>query len=394
MRRPARRIRRTGSRRCTSSGRRSRPASRPPPAPRRRTAAAGRTGPPQQEVGGRQQQHRDDREERHLGDEAAENAGDVGDHEPVLVLQRAQRLRSGNVTVLIRGRLGDCVTPPPGVFTKISADRNRVMPAPRMVTATPATMWSTPKETVAMARIDRQRSAEDADDHPPPRPELVRAPGAEPGPEDQLTLQADVHHAGPLGPQAAEAGQPDRHREPQRRAGGAAGGDVVGAGDQPDDRDEHEHAGDAQQPDRPTNTPAASLRRRGFGHRLDQAGGGHAGLPSPVVAAARSSAPTRRCCCASENRRTSSYAMTTDSTVTPCMIVTISFGTPSRSRIWADCSRNDRAARRSRCRSASCGRAARSRCRRSRTRSGSPARTRGCCPAAAASRPARRPRRR
>ncbi len=33
--------------------------------------------------------------------------------------------------------------------------------------------------------------------------------------------------------------------------------------------------------------------------------------------------------------------MTTDSTVTPCMIVTISFGTPSRSRIWADCSRND-----------------------------------------------------
>ena len=59
----------------------------------------------------------------------------------------------GNVTVLIRGRLGDCVTPPPGVFTKISADRNRVMPAPRMVTATPATMWSTPKVTVATARM-------------------------------------------------------------------------------------------------------------------------------------------------------------------------------------------------------------------------------------------------
>src|SRR6185437_11608484 len=189
-----------------------------------------------------------------------------------------------------------------------------------------------------------ERAADDADDHPPPRPELVRAPRTEPGPEDELALEADVHHAGPLGPQAAEAGQADRHREPQCRTGGAAGGDVVGAGDEPDDRDEHEQARDAQQPERPPDAPSASRRRRCLGHRLHEAGGGHAGLPSPaagVPAAARSSAPTRRCCCTRENRRTSSYAMTTDSTVTPCIIVTISFGTPSRSRIWADCSRND-----------------------------------------------------
>ncbi len=155
-----------------------------------------------------------------------------------------------------------------------------------------------------------ERAADDADDHPPPRPELVRAPGAEPGAEDQLTLQADVHHAGPLGPQAAEAGQPDRHRQPQRRAGGAAGGDVVGAGDQPDDRDQHEHAGDAEQPERPTDTPAASLRRRGLGHRLDEAGGGHAGLPSPVPERRPPRAARRRPGAAAAPARTGAPART------------------------------------------------------------------------------------
>ena len=53
--------------------------------------------------------------------------------------------------VSIGGSVGDWVTPPPGVSTKISADRKRVIPAPRMLIATPDTMWSTPKVTVASA---------------------------------------------------------------------------------------------------------------------------------------------------------------------------------------------------------------------------------------------------
>ena len=98
-------------------------------------------------------------------------------------------------------------------------------------------------------RVQRpaERTADDAGQHPPPGPELEGPPGAEPGAEDELPLQADVDHAGALGPQAAEAGQPDRHGQPQRGAGGAAGGDVVGAGDQPDDRDQRQQRGDAEQ---------------------------------------------------------------------------------------------------------------------------------------------------
>src|SRR6266550_2316808 len=57
----------------------------------------------------------------------------------------------GTVTVLIGGSDGDWVTPPPGVFVNTSADRYRVMPAPRMLIATPETMWSTPNVTVASA---------------------------------------------------------------------------------------------------------------------------------------------------------------------------------------------------------------------------------------------------
>jgi len=57
----------------------------------------------------------------------------------------------GSVNVPMGGSPGDWVTPPPGRSAKISADRNRVTPAPRMFSATPDTMWSTPKVTVAIA---------------------------------------------------------------------------------------------------------------------------------------------------------------------------------------------------------------------------------------------------
>ena len=46
---------------------------------------------------------------------------------------------------------GDCVPPPPSVPTNATLDRNRVTPSPRMLMATPETMWSTRKVTVATA---------------------------------------------------------------------------------------------------------------------------------------------------------------------------------------------------------------------------------------------------
>ena len=79
--------------------------------------------------------------------------------------------------------------------------------------ATPETMWSTPKVTVATACTGRRaRRRQDAGEHAGPRPVLPADPaGAEPGAEDHHALEADVDHAGALGPQPAEAGQADRH---------------------------------------------------------------------------------------------------------------------------------------------------------------------------------------
>ena len=63
-----------------------------------------------------------------------------------------------------------------------------------------------------------ERPAEHAEDHAPPRPELHAAVGAEPGAEDEHALEADVDDPGPLRPQTAQAGQPDRERQAQGRA--------------------------------------------------------------------------------------------------------------------------------------------------------------------------------
>ncbi len=46
---------------------------------------------------------------------------------------------------------GDCVGPPPGRSLKNASARKPVTPAAMMLIATPETMWSTPKTTVASA---------------------------------------------------------------------------------------------------------------------------------------------------------------------------------------------------------------------------------------------------
>ncbi len=51
----------------------------------------------------------------------------------------------------MEGICGDWVGPPPGTPSKATLDRYLATPGARMLMATPETMWSTPKVTVATA---------------------------------------------------------------------------------------------------------------------------------------------------------------------------------------------------------------------------------------------------
>ena len=86
-----------------------------------------------------------------------------------------------------------------------------------MLMATPETMWSTPKVTVAIA-CSRPPSAPPtiADQDAAHGPHWYAGPAAAPGAEDHHALEADVDHAGPLGPQAAEAGHARSGRQRER----------------------------------------------------------------------------------------------------------------------------------------------------------------------------------
>ena len=79
--------------------------------------------------------------------------------------------------------------------------------------ATPDTMWSTPNVTVATAWRSPPSAPPRRRDERGPRPPLVPGPAGPPGAEDHHALEADVDHAGPLGDEAAEAGQGDGQRE-------------------------------------------------------------------------------------------------------------------------------------------------------------------------------------
>ena len=111
------------------------------------------------------------------------------------------------------------------------------MPAARMLMATPETTWSTPKVTVAIAcsRPPSAPNSDAADDRGAPAP-LVAGPAGAPGAEDHHALEADVDHAGALGEQPAEGGQPDRHGQQQGGAKRRGRRQRLLAGDHPDQR--------------------------------------------------------------------------------------------------------------------------------------------------------------
>jgi len=73
-------------------------------------------------------------------------------------------------------------------------------------------------------------STGDSDDYSPPGSELECTPRAEPGPQDHHALEADVDHAGPFGPDAAQACKEDGDSTPQRGSCGSGRDKVIGLG--------------------------------------------------------------------------------------------------------------------------------------------------------------------
>ena len=170
--------------------------------------------------------------------------------EPVVLLQGEQRVARGPAArrVAMSSSGGDWDSPAPFTPSNAITERYCVTPRPRMLIATPETMWSTPKVTVAIACSSPPTAPNRvADEHAGPGAPLVAGPAGAPGADDHHALEADVHHAGALGPEPAEPGHADRHRQGERGAGCPAGGEVVRAGDHPDDAQQEDQAGDRDQ---------------------------------------------------------------------------------------------------------------------------------------------------
>ncbi|CAM5694571.1 hypothetical protein SALBM217S_05740 [Streptomyces griseoloalbus] len=241
-----------------------------------------------------------------IGDQAAEQAGDVGDEEPALGVEVGQPVgqsRHGEVAEGLdrRGLLGGAA------LVALEGEGGQVAggaegeDVDRHTGDDVVDVEGDGDDRVQQAA---EAAADHADEDAGPRTPLEAGPGAEPGAQDQHAFEADVHHARALGPQAAEAGEADRHGELEGGGHLADVGDAVGAGDQAHDRGQRQGSGDDQQQDGPGH--AAAGRRGVLQRRLVDVGrcgrSGHRPatsfvvlLSAPRTCPAASSAPTRRC---------------------------------------------------------------------------------------------------
>ncbi len=127
-----------------------------------------------------------------------------------------------------------------------------------------------------------QTSDEPTDDQHPGAARVVGEVGGEPGAEDHLPLEPDVHDAGSLRPQTAETGQHDRNGRVDRGAERAAGREPGLVTDHPGEADQREAEDDGQDQSGGgaihRHRPASHERRRGVDEArpLDA----HAGTPS------------------------------------------------------------------------------------------------------------------
>jgi hypothetical protein len=213
--------------------------------------------------------------------------------------------RPGSETVAMSSSGGDWDSPAPFTPSKAITERNWVTPRPRMLIATPETMWSTPKVTVATAcssppaapkRVPTSTAG--------PGAPLVAGPAGTPGPHDHHALEADVHDAGALGPEPAEPAMPIGTGEGQARAGCPAGGEVVRTGDHPDDAQQEDQAGDRDHRQRHSGRRQPTAQARGGrarGNRGNRAGA-HAGTSDGVAGCSSASCLlTRRCSAATRS---------------------------------------------------------------------------------------------
>ena len=215
--------------------------------------------------------------------------------------------------------------------------------------ATPETMWSTPKVTVAMAWRSPPAAPPAipmATPHQGPYCQAPQAPNQVP--EDHHPLEADVDDAGALGPQPAEGGEADGHGEAQRRPNVPtevrSGVSVI---DRTTDRSTNSPTADQPASRRRLAAPAG-WRPASWSARLTESWPAIEGRPSTrlmsgPLRARRSRRGPGRC----RPRRPSAAVgtrspagparrrSTTERTMTPSMITTISLGMSSRSRIWA-----------------------------------------------------------
>ena len=123
---------------------------------------------------------------------------------------------------------GDCFCPPPGASVNSSLDRYRVDPGREDVDRHAGDDVVDPDgHRHQGVQQPAEQPADRAEEHPGPwTPLVARVAGAE-GAEDHHALDADVHHTGPLRPQAGQAGQRDRRRGDDRGLDGAGRGQVV-----------------------------------------------------------------------------------------------------------------------------------------------------------------------
>ena len=175
---------------------------------------------------------------------------------------------------------GDCLGLPPLTWAspplKNSLDRYCVTPSASRLMATPETMWSTPKVTVATAWSRPPRA-------PPTMPAAGRARGSTASrPSRRRTVPRIIMPSRPMlttparsDHRPARSGQPDRHGEPEGGGDLAHGGELIGPGDDAYEGDEDQRARDDQQ-DR------AGRTARGV-PRLTPAGGGAVVVVSVVT---------------------------------------------------------------------------------------------------------------
>ena len=289
------------------------------------TAAQAQTerGLPQDEDRADDEADGEQREQRDVLRQTGEDAGDIGDEEPVVLLDVDESARpgKGDARDVRQARaLGGATA---GQFGEEALGEELRQARTEQVDGhTGDDVVDAEEHGGDGVEQAEEHAAEDAAEHAGPRAVVVGREGSAPRAHDHHALETDVDHTGPLGPQTTETGEGQRHSGHEGRRDGVRGVDVVDAGGDAKDRQAENDGDERERKERLARQPERPLRL-GCG----SSDGAHA--VAPAVLPAASSAATRRASMRLSQRRTSSYAMTTASTMTPWMMLTREALTPA-----------------------------------------------------------------